>query len=204
MWSRQLDSPSASPSAPQSVSGRGWSRGCSGRAPHPSAALNDPACRKGNKLPLKMLFIPFFLPHPAMSKRSWKNGVWEMQGDPALAMRTGRSSPCAPCNGKGTPGAHPGLGDSKDMGSHVPCPYSGQSISSLQMQPCPQLSISATLAVPPSSCLPVMVGGPLICFRSVLWREGAPLTCLKQQTGSRERRSPSTWGPWHVHFMKFV
>lgn len=69
------------------------------------------------------------------------------------------------------------------------------------MQPCPQLSISATLAVPPSSCLPVMVGGPLICFRSVLWREGAPLTCLKQQTGSRERRSPSAWGPWHMPFM---
>lgn len=160
MWSRQLDSPSASPGAPQSVSGRGWSREHSGRASHPSTALNDPACRKGNILHLKVFFIPFFLPHPAVSKKSWKDGVWEMQGEPALMMRTGRSSPCALCSGKGAPGAHPGLVGNRVMDFRVPCPYSGQS------------PVPSWPSLPPwlchSAAASLMWEGPLVCLGSVL------------------------------------
>lgn len=93
------------------------------------------------------------------------------EGDPA-PMRTGRSSLCALCNGKGAPGAHPGLVGNRGTGSYVPCPCSGQNPETESqgsecnpVRSCPSLPL--WLCHPAAAYL-VMVGGPLICFRSVL------------------------------------
>lgn len=174
MWCQHLESPSASPAAPQSVSGRGWAQKCSGT----SICCPERSClQEGKDLAPQNGFCPF-LPHPAVSKRRWKNGVWEMQGDPAVMVSTGRSSPCALCSGKGAPGAHPGL--VRNRGHGFLCLCSGQS---------PETASQVPKCNPVPSCpsLP-----PWLCHSaaaSMVMMEAplrAQITCLKQQTGEEE------------------
>lgn len=79
--------------------------------------------------------------------------MWEMQD---ALMMTGRSSPCALCNGKGAPGDQAGLGGNREHGFSCPMSLSGQS---------PEAASQVSECSPVPSCPPLL---PWLCPRLLL------------------------------------